>query len=155
MSFYYPTEADRSWLEEALNPEFFTPDDVIFVPDETKVVFRVSVIDSQRRCWFMHDVTPISGQVITVGMSTHPSLRGQGIGTVVFREHALWLKQQPWNLTHYISTVPANVSGTLEASYGSYWKKLDTTINIHTKPGEDPNPAYDYIAYKALLSDIV
>lgn len=155
MSFYYPTESDRAWLTEAfVGQDHFTPDDAIVVPDETQLVFRVSVIDNQQRCWFMHDINTVSRTALTVGMVTHPGIRGRGVGTALFRQHSRWLRDQPWGLLYYISTVPGNAGGTPAASYGPHWEKLGYTINIHTRPGEEPNPAYDYDAYQTLLSNV-
>lgn len=89
--YHFCREADRQWLEEAMDVGYFTPQQAIDFAQDTLVEapeeppypsFHVSriysrIADAEPVCWLLNKVE--ANTSVVAGIATHPNFRGQGV----------------------------------------------------------------------------
>jgi len=117
--WHFPTEDDRTWLEEALaNQTLITASDAIRVAAESdptaNIVYLSQIVSTQvnnERVSWMHHIVNRSAKVMdTDGLFTHPNYRGQGITKRLYLEYVRWLKiNNPFDVDSISAVVPSNI----------------------------------------------
>ena len=99
--WHFPTEDDRTWLEEALaNQTLITASDAIRVAAESdptaNIVYRSQIVSTQvnnERVLWMHHIVNRSARTMALdAIATHPNYRGQGITKRILQEAVDWSK---------------------------------------------------------------
>jgi len=99
--WHFPTEDDRTWLEEALADQtLITASDAIRVAAESdptaNIVYRSQIVSTQvnneRVLWMNHIVNRSARTMALDAIATHPNYRGQGITKRILQEALDWSK---------------------------------------------------------------